>query len=179
MHPYSDNVVRQCRRTAWMPGPATGRRVSAGHPLAPPILCGTGSGETMRTYRALRSAHGAGSSSLRAVESPTMSVAPLQFLLLVFAAWVNRRQLEVIEDRASFAALRAPYSRMSHDHVRDGAASSAVMSLPSRAPGASPIMAREAARLAMRAQTARRRQASDTAPSVPDARCARLPGMNK
>src|SRR5678815_793564 len=68
---------------------------------------------------------------------------------------------------------------MSHDHVRDGAASSAVMSLPSRAPGASPIMAREAARLAMRAQTARRRQASDTAPSVPDARCARLPGMNK
>ena len=37
------------------------------------------------------------SSSLRAVESPTMSVAPLQFLLLVFAGWVNRRQVEVIE----------------------------------------------------------------------------------
>jgi putative transposase len=26
-----------------------------------------------------------------------MSVAPLQFLLLVFAGWVNRRQVEVIE----------------------------------------------------------------------------------
>jgi hypothetical protein len=26
-----------------------------------------------------------------------MSVAPLQFLLLVFAGWVNRRQAEVIE----------------------------------------------------------------------------------
>src|ERR1041384_3723136 len=34
---------------------------------------------------------------LRAVGSPTMSVAPLQFLLLVFAGWVNRRQVEVIE----------------------------------------------------------------------------------
>jgi putative transposase len=37
------------------------------------------------------------SSSMRAVESPTMSVAPLQFLLLVFAGWVNRRQIEIIE----------------------------------------------------------------------------------
>ena len=35
--------------------------------------------------------------SLRAVESSTMSVAPLQFLLLVFAGWVNRRQIKVIE----------------------------------------------------------------------------------
>ena len=35
--------------------------------------------------------------SLHAVESPTMPVAPLQFLLLVFAGWVNRRQVEVIE----------------------------------------------------------------------------------
>ena len=26
-----------------------------------------------------------------------MSVAPLQFLLLVFAGWVNRRQLEIVE----------------------------------------------------------------------------------
>src|ERR1044071_8628217 len=34
---------------------------------------------------------------LRAVGSPTMSVAPLQFLLLVFAGWVNRRQVEVVE----------------------------------------------------------------------------------
>ena len=34
---------------------------------------------------------------LRAVESPMRSVAPLQFLLLVFAGWVNRRQVEVIE----------------------------------------------------------------------------------
>ena len=25
-----------------------------------------------------------------------MSVAPLQFLLLVFAGWVNRRQLEIV-----------------------------------------------------------------------------------
>src|ERR1044071_8103858 len=34
---------------------------------------------------------------LRAVGSPTMSVGPLQFLLLVFAGWVNRRQVEVVE----------------------------------------------------------------------------------
>ena len=33
---------------------------------------------------------------LRAVESPMMSVAPLQFLLLVFAGWVNRHQAEVV-----------------------------------------------------------------------------------
>ena len=26
-----------------------------------------------------------------------MSVAPLQFLLLVFAGWVNRRQVEILE----------------------------------------------------------------------------------
>lgn len=35
--------------------------------------------------------------ALGAVGSPKMSVAPLQFLLLVFAGWVNRRQLEVVE----------------------------------------------------------------------------------
>jgi transposase InsO family protein len=35
--------------------------------------------------------------SFRAVGSPMMSVAPLQFLLLVFAGWVNRRQLEIVE----------------------------------------------------------------------------------
>src|SRR6185503_5456684 len=34
---------------------------------------------------------------LGAVGSPKMSVAPLQFLLLVFAGWVNRRQLEIVE----------------------------------------------------------------------------------
>jgi len=34
---------------------------------------------------------------LRAVGSPKMSVAPLQFLLLVSAGWVNRRQLEIVE----------------------------------------------------------------------------------
>jgi hypothetical protein len=28
---------------------------------------------------------------------PKMSVAPLQFLLLVFAGWVNCRQLEIVE----------------------------------------------------------------------------------
>jgi hypothetical protein len=33
---------------------------------------------------------------LGAVGSPMMSVAPLQFLLLVFAGWVNRRQLEIV-----------------------------------------------------------------------------------
>jgi putative transposase len=35
--------------------------------------------------------------SSRAVGSPKISVAPLQFLLLVFAGWVNRRQLEIVE----------------------------------------------------------------------------------
>jgi hypothetical protein len=34
---------------------------------------------------------------LGAVGSPKMPVAPLQFLLLVFAGWVNRSQLEIIE----------------------------------------------------------------------------------
>jgi putative transposase len=34
---------------------------------------------------------------LGTVGSPKMSVAPLQFLLLVFAGWVNRRQLEIVE----------------------------------------------------------------------------------
>jgi hypothetical protein len=34
---------------------------------------------------------------LGAVGSPKMSVAPLHFLLLVFAGWVNRRQLEIVE----------------------------------------------------------------------------------
>jgi hypothetical protein len=34
---------------------------------------------------------------LGAVGSPKMSVAPLQFLLLVFAGWVNRRQLKIVE----------------------------------------------------------------------------------
>jgi hypothetical protein len=34
---------------------------------------------------------------LGAVGSPKMSVAPLQLLLLVFAGWVNRRQLEIVE----------------------------------------------------------------------------------
>ena len=28
---------------------------------------------------------------------PTMSSQPLQFLLLLFAGWVNRKQLDVIE----------------------------------------------------------------------------------
>ncbi len=28
---------------------------------------------------------------------PTMSTQPLQFLLLIFAGWVNRKQLDVIE----------------------------------------------------------------------------------
>ena len=34
---------------------------------------------------------------LGTVGSPKMSVAPLQFLLLVFAGWVSRRQLEIVE----------------------------------------------------------------------------------
>ena len=34
---------------------------------------------------------------LRRVGSPGMSVAPLQFLLLVFAGWVNHRQIEILE----------------------------------------------------------------------------------
>jgi hypothetical protein len=51
-------------------------------------------------HRALRfSAPGSDRSnrSLRAVGSPSMSVAPLQFLMLVFAGWVNRRQVEILE----------------------------------------------------------------------------------
>lgn len=34
---------------------------------------------------------------LGAVGSPKMSVAPLQFLVLAFAGWVNRRLLEIVE----------------------------------------------------------------------------------
>jgi len=33
-----------------------------------------------------------------------MSVAPLQFLLLVFAGWVNRRQVEILARAATVAA---------------------------------------------------------------------------
>jgi hypothetical protein len=37
-----------------------------------------------------------GRAGLCAIESPKMSVAPLQFLLVVFAGWVNRHQAEVV-----------------------------------------------------------------------------------
>src|SRR6185436_549550 len=60
----------------------------------------TGSGETIRNDHALPLAAPARSQpnrDLGAVGSPKMSVAPLQFLLLVFAGWVNRRQLEIVE----------------------------------------------------------------------------------
>src|SRR5678816_263409 len=60
----------------------------------------TGSGETIRNDHALPLAAPARSQpnrDLGAVGSPKMSVAPLQFVLLVFAGWVNRRQLEIVE----------------------------------------------------------------------------------
>jgi hypothetical protein len=34
---------------------------------------------------------------LRHVQKLAMSAAPLQFLMMIFACWVNRRQLEIIE----------------------------------------------------------------------------------
>jgi hypothetical protein len=66
-----------------------------------PVLCQHRIGETIWKHRALPLAAPAWSRPnrdvLRAVGSPMMSVAPLQFLLLVFAGWVNRRQLEIVE----------------------------------------------------------------------------------
>src|SRR6185503_5270330 len=65
-----------------------------------PSCASTGSGETIRNDHALPLAAPARSQpnrDLGAVGSPKMSVAPLQFLLLVCAGWVNRRQLEIVE----------------------------------------------------------------------------------
>jgi hypothetical protein len=65
-----------------------------------PSCASTGSGETIWQHHALPLAAPAWSrpnQGLRAVGSPKMSVAPLQFLLLVFAGWVNRCQLEIVE----------------------------------------------------------------------------------
>jgi hypothetical protein len=60
----------------------------------------TGSAETIWKDHALPLAAPAWrqpNRDLGTVGSPKMSVAPLQFLLLVFAGWVNRRQLEIVE----------------------------------------------------------------------------------
>jgi len=62
-----------------------------------PVLCQNRIGRNHVRVSDLADAPWSQRKSSSALESPMMSVAPLQFLLLVFAGWVNRRQVEVIE----------------------------------------------------------------------------------
>jgi hypothetical protein len=76
--------------------------------LRTPFCASTASGETTWKDLALPLAAPAWrrpNRDLGTVGSPKMSVAPFQFLLLVFAGWVNRSQVEIVADRAAGVAI--------------------------------------------------------------------------